>query len=73
MPAFLGPVVINNIGGASTVQFGDTAFISPKSASKTYHGSGSSNTGAQIININGISSSNTIQNDLIDQPQTGNA
>jgi spore germination protein PF len=69
MPAnIFGPVTINNIGGAAIVEFGDTVFISPKNASKSYHGSGSSNTGAQVINNNGISSTGTVQSSLIDQP-----
>jgi spore germination protein PF len=68
MPAFTGPVTINNVGGTAIVDFGDTVFISPKSATKSYHGSGSSNTGGQITTINGISSTSAIQNDLIDQP-----
>ncbi|MDR7001685.1 spore germination protein [Neobacillus niacini] len=35
---------------------------------KAYHGSGSSNTGVQIITATGINVTNTVQNDLIDQP-----
>ena len=34
MPAIIGPVQIFNVSGGS-VQFGDTLFISPKSASKS--------------------------------------
>ena len=47
MTAFTGPVTINNIGGASIVEFGDTVFISPKAASKTTHGAKLSNTAVQ--------------------------
>jgi spore germination protein PF len=72
MPAFLGSVATNNIGGSATVEFGDTAFFSPKFATKSYHGSGSANTGAVNININGISSTATVQTDLIDQPISAN-
>jgi spore germination protein PF len=68
MPAFLGSVTIINIGGSATVEFGDTAFIAPISASKSNTGSGSANTGAVIININAISSTGTVQTDLFDQP-----
>ncbi|MCM2534536.1 spore germination protein [Neobacillus pocheonensis] len=68
MPAFLGSVSIINIGGSAIVEFGDTAFISPISASKSNAGSGSGNTGALIININAISWTGTVETDLIDQP-----
>jgi spore germination protein PF len=68
MPSFMGPVTINNVGGSAIIEFGDTVFISPKNASKTYHGSGASNTGGQVTTINGVSSTATQQTDLIDQP-----
>jgi spore germination protein PF len=68
MPFVAGPITINNVGGSATVEFGDSGFIAPKFASKTYHGSGSSNTGAQVNTVSIISLSNTIQSDLIDQP-----
>ncbi|WP_141433157.1 spore germination protein [Bacillus sp. 03113] len=70
MPAFVGPVQIVNASG--TVQFGDSLFISPKSNSKSAHGSGSGNTGAFIITNNGLSIVNNIDTSLIDQPTIGN-
>ncbi|SFA79484.1 MULTISPECIES: spore germination protein [unclassified Bacillus (in: firmicutes)] len=71
MPAIVGPVQIVNVGGG-TVQFGDTVIISPKSASKANSGSGSGNTGGFIITNNGISASNVLDTNLVDQPITGN-
>lgn len=71
MPAIIGPVQIFNVGGG-VVHFGDTAFISPKSSSKLYTGSGSDSTGALVITNNGISASNTLDANLIDQPTLGN-
>jgi spore germination protein PF len=68
MPALTGPVTIINIAGSAIVEFGDTVFISPKFATKTNTGSGSSNTGAEIIVISGISSSGAVQTSLNDQP-----
>jgi spore germination protein PF len=56
------------VGGAAIIEFGNTVFISPKSATKSYHGSGSSNTAGQVNTINGVSTTGTIQSDLIDQP-----
>lgn len=71
MPAIIGPVQIVNVGGG-TVQFGDTLFISPKSNSKSTTGAGSSNTGGFIVTNNGLSSSNVLDSNLIDQPTVGN-
>lgn len=71
MPAIVGPVQINNIGGG-VVHFGDTLFISPKSASKSNSGSGAANTGGFIVNNNFFSSSNSLNTNLIDQPVSGN-
>lgn len=71
MPAIVGPVQIVNVGGG-VVQFGDTFFISPKSASKTMSGSGTGNTGGFIITNNALSGTNTLDSNLVDQPLTGN-
>ncbi len=71
MPAFVGPVQILNIGGGN-VQFGDALNISPKNNSKSNLGSGAGNTGAFVIANNGISATNHIDNNLIDQPNVGN-
>jgi spore germination protein PF len=71
MPAILGPVQIVNVGGG-IVQFGDTVYISPKSSSKTYSGSGAFNTGGIIVSNNGLSGTNVLDTNLVDQPIAGN-
>ncbi|WP_371316484.1 spore germination protein [Heyndrickxia ginsengihumi] len=60
LPAIIGSTQILNVSGTATVSFGDTAFISPITVSKTTHGSGSSSTGGFIINNNFLSFNNTI-------------
>lgn len=67
MSNFPAPVKIGSVSGG-VVQFGDTLFISPKSASKDFHGSGSSNSGAQNVTFTGVSSVNTVDSDVVDQP-----
>lgn len=71
MPAIIGPVQIFHVG-TGTLQFGDAAVISPKSASKTVSGSGASNTGAFIITANGINGSTVLDVNGVDQPIAGN-
>ncbi|ETI68675.1 spore germination protein [Neobacillus vireti] len=71
MPAIIGPVQIINVGGG-IIQFGDTLYISPKSSTKTFAGSGGFNTGGLIITNNGLSGTNTLDTNLIDQPIAGN-
>lgn len=66
MPAIVGPIKINSIGGG-VVNFGDSFYLSPKSQSKSASGSGGGSTGDfQIIN-NGISVTNLIDPDGTDQ------
>ncbi|MBT2658790.1 spore germination protein [Bacillus sp. ISL-18] len=65
--SFIPPVSINTISGG-VVQFGGAVFVSPKSSAKTALGAGASNTGAQVITISGISSTNSAVSDVIDQP-----
>ncbi|MDP4161997.1 MAG: spore germination protein [Bacillota bacterium] len=71
MPAIIGPVQIVNVSGG-VVQFGDAAFISPKNSTKSFTGSGSFNTGGIIVTNNGLSSTGTLDANLIDQPISGN-
>lgn len=71
MPAILGPVQIVSVGGG-VVQFGDTVYISPKTSTKTYAGSGGFNTGGIILAANGLSGTNVIDANLVDQPIAGN-
>ncbi|MCM3117156.1 spore germination protein [Neobacillus sp. MER 74] len=67
MSEFRLPVKIDTISGG-VVQFGNSLFISPKSAVKTAHGSGSSNTGVHITTVNGSSATTSVNSDLFDQP-----
>jgi spore germination protein PF len=71
MPSIVGPVQIVTVNGG-IVQFGDTAVISPKSNSKSTSGSGSANTGNLINTNSGISGSNVLDTNLVDQPNIGN-
>ncbi|MEH7122061.1 spore germination protein [Bacillus sp. JJ1532] len=71
MPAIVGPVQIMNVDGG-IVQFGDALNVSPKTSVKTYSGQGALNTGALIITNNGISGTNVLDTNLIDQPIIGN-
>ena len=67
MPAIIGPVQVINVTGG-VVQFGDTLIISPKSSAKTTAGQGALNSGGFIITVNGLSASNVLDTNLIDQP-----
>lgn len=71
MPAIIGPVQIVSVSGG-VVQFGDTVYISPKSGSKTFAGSGGFNTGGVIVAANGLSGTNVLDSQLVDQPIAGN-
>ncbi|GED70651.1 putative spore germination protein GerPF [Brevibacillus reuszeri] len=70
MPSVIGAVNINSNSG--TVNFGDTLNISPKSATKAFSGSGGGNTGNLVNTINGVSSTNTLDPSVVDQPLVGN-
>ncbi|WP_404350617.1 spore germination protein [Sutcliffiella horikoshii] len=72
MPAIVGPVAINSVGGG-VINFGDSFYISPKSASKTSAGSGGFNTGNFVITNNGLSATNTIDPDINDQDIVANS
>lgn len=71
MPAVIGSLQIITVGGG-VVQFGDSLNISPKSNTKSNSGSGSTNTAGFVVNNNGLSSTNTLDKDLIDQPSVAN-
>lgn len=73
MPAFVGAVKVNSVGGSSVFNIGDVFTISPRSNAKTYAGAGSFNTGDGLYVLNRQSSTNTYDKDLIDQPVAGNA
>ncbi|KMJ57870.1 spore gernimation protein GerPF [Bacillus sp. LL01] len=71
MPAIVGPVAITSVGGG-VINFGDSFYISPKSASKTAAGSGALNTGNFVITNNGLSATNAIDPDINDQDIVAN-
>ncbi|MDC3413731.1 spore germination protein [Aquibacillus sp. 3ASR75-11] len=72
MPSVVGPIKINSVGGG-VVNFGDSFYLSPKSASKTSSGSGAFNTGDFICTNNGLNSTNVSDPDVADQNTTANA
>ncbi|MGM9927229.1 MAG: spore germination protein [Bacillus sp. (in: firmicutes)] len=71
MPAIVGPIQVGAIHGG-TVQFGDAFVYSPKSATKIANGSGSNVTGVFIITNNGLSATNIVDANVVDQPIAGN-
>ncbi|MGE8207571.1 spore germination protein [Heyndrickxia sp. NPDC080065] len=72
MPVIIGASQIVNVNGG-IADFGDAAWISPKSAAKTATGSGSTNTGALFAVNNAFSINTTFDNSLIDEPIAGNS
>ncbi|MDL4842865.1 spore germination protein [Aquibacillus rhizosphaerae] len=72
MPSIVGPIKINSVGGG-VINFGDSFYLSPKSASKTAAGSGAFNTGDFINTTNGMNATNAIDPDAADQIVGGNA
>lgn len=73
MPAIIGgPLNIVNISGTGVVNFGASASVSPKSASKTFTGSGCYSTGPWVLSANGLSGTNVLDNNLTDQAAVGN-
>lgn len=66
MPAIVGSVRIVNVGPSSIVHIGDSIHLAPQSASKTFAGAGSFNTGDSVQNYNAISSTNTFDADVAD-------
>lgn len=71
MPAIVGPIQVGTVTGGS-IQFGDAFVYSPKSASKSATGSGAQNTGVFVITNNGLSATNVVDANVVDQPITGN-
>ncbi|KEO82889.1 spore germination protein [Tumebacillus flagellatus] len=65
MPSIIGgPLKI--VSNSGELVFGDTGFIAPKTASKSYSGSGGGLTGDFGVSITGLSSTNTVDIDGID-------
>lgn len=71
MPAIVGPVQVISVSGG-VVHFGDSLWVSPKSTSKTYAGSGAFNTGGVIVSNNALNGTNVLDTNLVDQPMVGN-
>lgn len=69
MPSFIGAVIIEN--GAGQFTTGDFNNISPKTATKTYAGGGGLNTGDFNAVISGVSLTNTVDANAVDQSATG--
>ena len=73
MPANIyGPIQINVISASGVVEFGDTLVVSPKIASKTPAGACGFNYGIFTSAISGLSSTNYLDPNVIDQPVAGN-
>ncbi|MFC4766319.1 spore germination protein [Effusibacillus consociatus] len=71
MPSFIaGPIKINSVATGATILFGDTLFVAPKTATKSYSGSGGGANGDFSVQNNFISSTNTIDSDLMDDTLT---
>lgn len=71
MPVILGALKVVSVSSGGVVHVGDVAVISPKTATKTYAGSGSFNTGDFPSNYNVVSSTNTNDQDLLDENIAG--
>jgi len=67
MPAIVGVVQVISIGSSSVFNIGDVYKIMPFSNAKTYSGAGSFNTGDGLYVSNQSSSTNTYDQDLLDQ------
>lgn len=70
MPAIVGNIKIVNVSAGGVVQFGDALLISPQSATKTFAGSGSFNTGDFPVTNNGLSTTQTFDPDVVDSSVT---
>ena len=66
MPAIVGFVNIVSNGSSGVVQFGDALAVNPASSSKTYAGAGSFLTGSVANSNTGLSATNSLDPDVID-------
>ncbi|WP_070119858.1 spore germination protein [Bacillus marinisedimentorum] len=73
MPSIVGAVNVQTVSSSAVFNIGDVFSISPRSSSKTFSGAGSFNTGEVVRNYNEYSQTNTLDRDLVDQPQVANA
>ncbi|ASN69634.1 spore germination protein [Bacillus paranthracis] len=67
MPAILGNLVVQTSNGSFNL--GDFYNVSPKENTKSYNGSGSSNSAFITNNFSGVSATNTFDSDVADQDQ----
>lgn len=72
LPSIVGPIKINSVGGG-VINFGDSFYLSPKSASKQATGAGANNNGDFSITNTGFNITNTVDPDVSDQAIGGNA
>jgi spore germination protein PF len=63
-----GPLQIHNVTTFAVVKFGDSLALTPKNVAKSSAGSGAFNTGGAVIINTGVSATNYIDPDIIDQP-----
>ncbi|MBY0095294.1 spore germination protein [Mesobacillus maritimus] len=73
MPAIVGAVQVISIGSSGVFNIGDAYKIMPVSTAKTFSGAGSFNTGDAITLYNNRSSTNTFDQDGVDQGNYFNA
>ncbi|ERI11586.1 spore germination protein [Aneurinibacillus aneurinilyticus] len=66
MPSIVGNINIVSVDHSSIINFGDTVILSPKSAAKSFAGSGSFNTADVMKNYNGFNATNTNDSHLAD-------
>ncbi|MEF3302026.1 spore germination protein [Paenibacillus sp. GYB003] len=66
MPAIVGGIKIVSVGPSSIVHIGDSIQLAPQSASKTFAGAGSFNTGDSIRTYNGVNGTITYDGDIAD-------
>jgi len=67
MPAIVGVVQVASIGSSAVLHIGDVYKIMPITSAKTFSGAGSFNTGEALHVNNHYSSTNTFDQDLLDQ------
>jgi len=69
MPAIVGAVQVVQIASGAVFNIGDIYMVRPRSASKTYSGAGSFNTGDNIRTENQYNNTQVLDNDVNDENQ----
>ncbi|NBJ71368.1 spore germination protein [Clostridium sp. 1xD42-85] len=72
MPSIIRSVKVNRVGIPGIINFGNSFYVAPKSASDTNTGSGSLNTGDFINSNSGFSSTNSYDADVNDKNMNSN-